>query len=74
MSDLGLELTGLYDCARLSRELGISRRAAERIMVRLPKQHVPGLRKVYVRGSEVQKLLDDNHVDVTAHRPLGRVA
>lgn len=59
-SSLGLELAGLYDCARLSRELGVSRRAAEAIMRRLPKQHVPGLRKVYVRGADVQGLLDEN--------------
>lgn len=57
---LGLELAGLYDCARLARDLGISRAAAEKIMRDLPKQHVPGLRKVYVRGSDVQRLLDEN--------------
>lgn len=55
-----VELTGLYDCARLARELGISRRAAEAIMRKVPKQHVPGLRKVYVRGGHVQQLLDEN--------------
>jgi hypothetical protein len=60
VSDVGLELTGLYDCARLARELGISRRAAEAIMRKLPKQHVPDLKKVYVRGADVQRLLDDN--------------
>lgn len=55
---LGLELQGLYDCARLARDLGISRKAAEKIMFELPKQYVPGLRKVYVRGGDVQTLLD----------------
>lgn len=59
-SPLGLELTGLYDMARLARELGISRRAAEAIARQLPKQYVPGLRKVYVRGADVQELLDEN--------------
>lgn len=59
-SSLGIELAGLYDCARLARDLGISRRAAEAIMRQLPKQHVPGLRKVYVRGADVQTLLDEN--------------
>lgn len=54
------ELQGLFDCARLARELGISRAAAEKIMRRLPKQHVPGLRKVYVRGPDVQAFLDEN--------------
>lgn len=59
-SPLGLELQGLYDCARLARDLGISRAAAEAIMREIPKQHVPGLRKVYVRGADVQALLDEN--------------
>lgn len=57
---LGIELAGLYDCARLSRELGVSRAAAETIMRALPKQHVPGLRKTYVRGADVQQYLDKN--------------
>jgi hypothetical protein len=61
-SPLGVDLAGLYDCARLSRELGISRAAAEAIMRRLPKQTVPGLRKVYVRGADVQALLDEHVV------------
>lgn len=59
-ASLGLELTGLYDCARIARELGISRSAAERIMRHVPKQHVPGLRKVYVRGGDVHKFLDEH--------------
>lgn len=59
-ANLGLELAGLYDCARLARELGISRAAAERIMFAVPKQHVPGLRKVYVRGGDVQAFLDQH--------------
>lgn len=57
-SSLGLEIAGLYDCARLSRELGISRHAAEAIMRELPEQRLPGLRKSYVRGGDVQALLD----------------
>lgn len=73
-SSLGLELNGLYDCARLVRELGISRRAAERIMTRCDKQTIPGLRKVYVRGGDVQALLDANVVDAKIAKPLGRVA
>lgn len=57
---LGVELQGLYDCARLAATLGISRKAAEKIMFELPKQYVPGLRKVYVRGGDVQTLLDQH--------------
>src|SRR5437868_1719823 len=58
--DLGIEFKGLYDCARVQRELGISRKAAERIMFQIPKQDVPGLRKVYVRGADLQRFLDEN--------------
>ena len=61
-SDLGLELKGLYDTARLARELGISRRAAEAIMRQIPKQNVPDLRKAYVRGGDVQTFLDEHVV------------
>jgi hypothetical protein len=55
-------LSGLYDVARLAAELGISRKAAEAIMRDLPKQKVPGLRKVYVRAEDVRDLLDQ-HVE-----------
>ena len=59
-STLGLELQGLYDCARIARELGISRSAAERIMQQIPKQKVPGLRKNYARGGDIQSFLDQH--------------
>lgn len=55
-------LHGLYDCARLARELGISRKVAEKIMRQLPKQTVPDVRKVYVRAADVQKYLDEHVV------------
>jgi hypothetical protein len=57
-SPLGLELAGLYDCRRLSDELGISRAAAERIMTHVPKVQIEGLRKVYVVGSDVQTYIE----------------
>lgn len=53
-------LPELLDCRRLSEELGITRAAAERIMRMLPKQHIPGVRKVYVRREDVRRLLDEN--------------
>lgn len=53
-------LPELLDCRRLAEELGVTRAAAERVMRHLPKQHVPGLRKVYVRREDVQRLLDEN--------------
>lgn len=58
MSERSPQLDSLYDCARLARELGVSRAAAEAIMRQLPKQHVDGLRKVYVRRADVSDYLD----------------
>jgi len=69
-----LTLEGLYDCARLSRELHISRKVAEALMRRCPKQQVPGARKVYVRADHVQQVLDVNLVDVKTDAPLRIVA
>lgn len=59
MSDTGLDRKGLYDCARLAGELGVSRRAAEAIMRQLPKVKIEGLRKVYVVGSDVARYLGE---------------
>lgn len=58
-------MTGLYDAPRLVRELGITQAAAEKMMRRLPKI-VPDrniLRKTYVRGEDVEALLDSWTVD-----------
>jgi hypothetical protein len=63
MSAPPLELPELHDCASLARHLGVSRAAAEAIMRKLPKQHVPGLRKTYVRAADVRALLDKHQVD-----------
>lgn len=57
---LGLELAGLYDCARIARELGISRSVAERIMQQVPKQLVPGVRKNYARGGDIEAFLNEH--------------
>ena len=57
-----MTLEGLYDCARLARELGISRKAAEAIMRQLPKVHIDGLRKVYVAGDDVSAYIDSRKV------------
>jgi len=53
-------LPRLLDCKRLREELGITRAAAEAIMRRLPVIEPPGLRKVYVRRSDVLRFLEDN--------------
>jgi len=51
-------LPELLDCAKLARELGITRAAAEAIMRRLPKVHPEGLRKTYVRRDDVRAYLE----------------
>ena len=51
-------LPELLDCAKLARELGITRAAAEAIFRRLPKVHPEGLRKVYVKRDDVRAYLD----------------
>lgn len=60
MSDLGLELRGLYDVGRIRRELVVSRATAEALMRRGPKQKVPGCRKLFIRGRDLQRVLDEN--------------
>lgn len=52
-------LPKLLDCANLARELGVSRKAAEKIMRALPKVQPEGLRKTYVRRDDVQRYLDE---------------
>jgi len=51
-------LPELLDCAKLARELGITRASAEAIMRRLPKVQPDGLRKTYVRRSDVAAYLE----------------
>ena len=53
-------LPELLDCRALMAELGIKRAAAETIMRQLPLVQIPGLRKVYVRRTDVARLLDQN--------------
>ena len=52
------EATKLLDCARITREYGVSRRAAERMMERLPKVCPEGLRKTYVRREDLDAYLE----------------
>lgn len=55
---MNAQLPELLDCAKLARELGVTRSAAEAIMRRLPKVHPDGLRKVYVRRADVAAYLE----------------
>jgi hypothetical protein len=51
-------LPQLLDAKHLAAELGVTRAAAEKIMQSLPIVQVPGLRKVYVRRPDVDRLLE----------------
>lgn len=53
-------LPKLLDCRGIQEELGVKQSVAEAIMRRIPKQHIPGNRKVFVRRSDVERLLDEN--------------
>jgi hypothetical protein len=52
----------LLDAAAISRELGVTRAAAEAMMRHLPKVLVPGLRKVWVRRDDLDRLLAESEV------------
>ena len=51
-------LPELLDAKALRLELGVSRAAAEAIMRRLPVVSIEGLRKTYVRRSDVAAYLE----------------
>ena len=52
------QLPELLDAKALRAELGVTRAAAEAIMRRLPIVQIEGLRKVYVRRSDVAAYLE----------------
>jgi hypothetical protein len=52
-------LPELLDAKHLAAELGVTRAAAEAIMRRLPVVSIEGLRKVYVRRSDVHRYLEE---------------
>jgi hypothetical protein len=54
----GEPLPELLDAKRLTAELGVTRAAAEAIMRQLPVVQFEGLRKVYVRRSDVAAYLE----------------
>jgi hypothetical protein len=51
-------LPELLDCRRLMAETGLTRAAAERLMRNLPSVQIEGLRKTYVRRSDVVAYLE----------------
>lgn len=68
------ELPKLIDNAGLQRELGIKRAAAEAIMQRVPKVTIPGVKKVYVKRADVERLLEEHTQNIVARTPLRSVA
>jgi hypothetical protein len=52
-------LPRLIDQRGIVDELGVTRAAAEKIMRLIPKVHVAGLRKVYVKRDDVLRLLEE---------------
>jgi hypothetical protein len=52
-------LPELLDAKHLTDELGVTRAAAEAIMRQLPVVQIEGLRKTYVRRSDVLRLLEE---------------
>jgi hypothetical protein len=53
-------LPQLLDAKHLAGELEVSRAAAEAIMRKLPKVEIDGLRKVFVKRSDVERLLAES--------------
>jgi hypothetical protein len=56
-------LPQLLDARKLAAELGVTRAAAEAIMRKLPIVQIEGLRKTYVRRSDVVAYLDARTFD-----------
>ena len=52
-------LPSLIDQRGIAEELGVTRAAAERIMRQVPKVHVPGLRKVYVKRDDIVRVIEE---------------
>jgi hypothetical protein len=53
------QLPRLIDQRGIAEELGVTRAAAEKIMRQVPKIHVAGLRKVYVKREDVLHVIED---------------
>lgn len=60
MSVAPTPLPELIDARGIQAELGVKRTVAERIIEQIPKQQIPGVRRLLVRRSDVQAFLDQN--------------
>lgn len=56
-------LPELLDTRTIAEELGVKRAVAEAIIRRLPKQEIPGCRRLFVRRDHVHRLLAENLKD-----------
>ncbi len=54
------KLPELLDAKRLMAELGVTRAVAEKLMRQLPVISFPGIRKIYVRRSDVLALVESS--------------
>jgi hypothetical protein len=52
-------LPELLDCKALMAELGVTRAVAEKLMRQLPIVTFPEIRKVFVRRSDVERLIEE---------------
>jgi UDP-N-acetyl-D-mannosaminuronic acid transferase (WecB/TagA/CpsF family) len=55
---MGERFEQLIDCKGIQDELGVTRAAAEKMMRQLPNVQVEGLRKLYVKRSDLKALLE----------------
>lgn len=53
-------LPELLDCKRIMEECGVRRATAEAMTRRLPVVHFPGLRKVFVKRSDLLALIEEH--------------
>ncbi len=52
-------LPRLIDQRGIADELGVTRSAAEKLMRQVPKVHIPGLRKVYVKRDDIVRVIEE---------------
>lgn len=60
---MNASLPELIDVRGIQEEMGVKRTVAERIIEHIPKQQIPGVRRLLVRRSDVQAFLDQNLKD-----------
>ncbi len=59
LRDVRSLLPRLIDQRGIADELGVTRSAAEKLMRQVPKVHIPGLRKVYVKRVDIVRVIEE---------------